>query len=167
MTDLQNRFAAVYEHFISSVNVYPVIPELTQEHDFFLIPVVSPNKLKGFYIQPRFQGEIELKVHNTYLELFYETGLRVSANEIGLIVSWNVFNRLIETAKKNDDVTLVHIFDYLLDLLITIIENHPNEKLIGLACQTLEYQSNLDLNTTGLSVNEKAAQRRASFKIVK
>ena len=162
LTDLQKRFVEFYELLISRADVYPLIPYLTREHDLVVIPNGSQYDLKGFYIKPRFVGEIELKIHNEFSDLFDETGLKVTSEEIGLIVSWNAFNRAIDSARKANDEAHEHVFKYLLGQLNSVIAQHPKERLIGLAYQTLEYQS----TSTQLSANEKAAKLRATFKIV-
>lgn len=162
LTDLQKRFVEFYECLISRANVYPLIPNLTREHDLVVIPNGSQYDLKGFYIKPRFAGEIELKIHSEFLDLFDETGLKVTAEEIGLIVSWNAFNRAIASARKANDEAHDHVFKYLLGQLNLVIAQHPKERLIGLAYQTLDYQA----DSTLMSSNQKAAQLRATFKIV-
>lgn len=162
LTDLQKRFVEFYECLISMANVDPLIPNLTLDHDLVVIPNGSQYDLKGFYIKPRFAGEIELKIHNDFLNLFDETGLKVTAEEIGLIVSWNAFHGVIDSARKANDEAHEHVFKYLLGQLNSVISRHPKERLIGLAYQTLEYQP----ASTQLSANEKAAQLRATFKIV-
>lgn len=140
-TDLQQQFVVVYERLISSADVFPSVPDLTNEHDLCVISSGNNFTLKGFYIKPRFDGEIELKFQQVYLDLFNETGLKVNSEEIGLIVSWNVFNRLIANARNEKDEAHDHVFNYLLDRLNSVIAKHPNERLIGLAYQTLDYKT--------------------------
>lgn len=162
LTDLQKRFVEFYEFLISIANVDPLIPNLTLDHDLVAIPNGSQYDLKGFYVKPRFAGEIELKIHNDFLDLFNETGFKVTAEEIGLIVSWNAFSRVIDSARKANDEAHEHVFKYLRGQLDSVIAQHPKERLIGLAYQTLDYQA----NSTQMSADEKAAQLRATFKIV-
>lgn len=143
LTDLQKRFAVIYEILITRADVLPLIPDLTNDHDLCVIPSGDKFTLNGFYFKPRFEGNIELKVNDVFFDLFNETGLKVNAEEIGLIVSWNVFHKLIAHSRKENDEAHDHVFNYLLGLLDSVIEKHPNERLIGLAYQTLDYQSNI------------------------
>lgn len=141
ITPLQVRLAETYDTLVKRANVTPAIYSRTTGHNLYKIPAENGYSLNGFFLAPDFDGTITYCPDEIYTHLFKDTELALSAENIGMIISWNAYSLLIRECQKAQDEAGEHTFKYLLNLLNKKMHDHADERILFLVKQTIDFNA--------------------------